>query len=402
MSLSDKVSNMITVLLGGYLLWSVFVQHKTVQPNFKHASDDVGEIKNLTAVLNKTGQLVTVGWSKTAPTNFDPAMIYPVWFGLGFLRELRVKKWDYFSFHFGTKMVQIAVADVFYSSVSFATIIDYETGEIIKMKRKMLPFVDSARQPKLGFNLAGCPTETVVFEKDGYKVTISQRQNTTLSACSFDISAEADGRFSANLNTLQSTSEDQLWELVPVSENRKYFFHALKSMNNKCSGTYTLDNKTVTFATDKCVGIIDRSRSVLYYKTSWIWASAAGFLTDGRRVSINFGQGIGHEKDVNVFFAVKVDGDVFVANPGPIVYDPSNPMAGFTFQTADFYNGDAKSLEIQFKPTKEVHVSENLLLISSNLNYLYGSFSGKIVTDKGETIFVEGLRGLMEVGKFKW
>jgi hypothetical protein len=402
MALSDKVSNLITFLLVGYFLYSVFIQHNDVEQSYTSNESDTQEITNLTHLLNKTGQLTRAGWSRTGPDTFNSSLVYPVWFGLNFLREVRIKKWDYFSFTFGTKLVQVVVANVWYSAISFVSVFDFETNELTKFKEKLIHLVNKEPFPLLASDLRECPATNYVFRKGGYVVSINQTLDNATGTCAFHVSAEVEGKFSGNFTSERNMTEEQLFELIPISENHRYFFYSLKSLNNRCQGQFTLEGKQVQINNDTCVGIMDQARSVLHYKTSWIWASAGGRTTDGKVISFNLGTGLGHAKGVNVFFAFKVDGKIIAPRPGPITYDKSNLMAGVTFRTAAFYPSDSLWMDVTFTPQKENHVTENVIVAKSNLHYVYGTFAGRIVDATGKPTTFTGLRGLVEVAAMKW
>ena len=147
---------------------------------------------------------------------------------------------------------------------------------------------------------------------------------------------------------------------------------------------------------------MDQSRAVLYYKTSWVWASAGGFTKDNQRISFNFGTGIGHSKGVNVYFAFKLNDKIISPRPGPITFDKSNLMAGVSFRTAAFYPSGNLWMDVTFTPQKEHLVSENLFLVKSELRYLYGTFAGRFVDESGKQVAFAGLRGVVEFAAMKW
>lgn len=402
MALSDKVSSIITIVLFSYLIYSVFIDHKELESNYNLDGLQTSEITNITAVLNKTGQLVSTGWMRKAPPAIDPGLIYPVWFGLGFMREVRVKKWDYFAFQFDTKLIQIVTADVYYAVSSFVNVHDFSTGLSTQFQHKLLPVLDRNRFPKLTYNISGCPAQAYTFAKDNYTVNMNQAYNETSKVCAFNLLASIDGRFAANLTSERDLTQDEIFEVFPVSENRRYFSHALKSLNNRCYGHASVDGQAMEAKLENCNSMMDQARSLPFYKTSWVWASAAGFAKDGSRLSLHFAEGVSTAKEVNVIFTFKVNGTVIEARPGPIVFDRSNLMAGFWFKTAAFYEGKNNWMDVKFMPAKDLLVTENVLVVSTRLHYLYGTFTGKVTNGEGKVLEFEGLRGLVEVAKMKW
>jgi hypothetical protein len=77
-------------------------------------------------------------------------------------------------------------------------------------------------------------------------------------------------------------------------------------------------------------------------------------------------------------------------------YDPADFMRPWKLNTPD------DRLQCTFEPFIERVAQTNLLLITSKVHQMFGRYSGKVVTDEGEVIKVEGLIGWAEEHHARW
>ena len=61
-------------------------------------------------------------------------------------------------------------------------------------------------------------------------------------------------------------------------------------------GSYSLDGQVFNCTKDfPCLTNIDIARGQMTYLTNWVWISLQTVLDDGRRIGLNFGEGIGYQ-----------------------------------------------------------------------------------------------------------
>lgn len=128
-------------------------------------------------------------------------------------------------------------------------------------------------------------------------------------------------------------NEENYYDVLPISEDHRYFTYNMKSSNNKCEGILKHSNKTVDIKTSSCYGTIDYKRGVYLYKTNWINVQAQGKSENGKAIALHFGEGIGHStaKSVEDFF--KIEGKIYQLNPVEIEADESNLMKELALTT---------------------------------------------------------------------
>ena len=78
---------------------------------------------------------------------------------------------------------------------------------------------------------------------------------------------------------------------IPIGANRFYFNRKINCM--PASGFIQCGDQTETLDSATCLGSLDWGRGVWEYRSFWNWASASGFLPDGRTIGLNLGCGFG-------------------------------------------------------------------------------------------------------------
>lgn len=403
MALSEKFSNLLTYILLAYLLFSLFIQHKETPKDTTTGVADQVEITEPGQFFNSSGQVANPGWSKKYLVDYNFERIYPVWFGLNIFKNFRVKKFEFYQFNFDNKIVQIAIGNVNYASTAFISVFDYEEKTSSTFHEQMLPISESKKFPNLGDNPFNCNASHYTFQKNNFTIIVKREFNKNLNACIINIAIEIENKMKANFVIDRDLSQDDHFDMLPVYENNKYFFYNLKSYGNKCHGFLEIDGKKSKIDGEKCTSMSDYGHGVFLYKTNWIWISGNGFLSNGKRIGLNFGGGASQSKTAkSVDEFVKIDGKVHKINPLILVYDKLNLMNGMTFKTNPIFGNEKNYAEVVFTPYKQVYFGSNHLIVSSNMNYVYGTFSGRIVDGNGQESTFDELQGMVEIMKFKW
>jgi len=401
MSLSDKFSTGINILLVGLILYNLFLKSHDRPKITDIGVADEAELQTHGKLLNTTGQLSEIGWSKRYIKEFSLADVYPVLFGFKALTPLKYKRFNYYSFTFDEKIMQIAVTNLSYGANVFVSFYDFDSKAIINESIKIIPLIDSKEAvPHLIEDPNGCQTNTITVKKGPLDLSIYTHLQG--HSCVSHLKIKWNGIIEADLTNSRNIHDDDLFDIMPISEDNKYFFNNLKSYNNLCHGKISLGQRTINVSESDCLGMIDYGRGIFHYRTSWFWASALGYLQDGRRFSFNSGYGISNKNVQSVEDAVKIDGKIVKLNPLEVIYDQRNLMNGFTFRTAQKFTDQNNSAEITFQSHRTGIVSENLLIISSSLTYVYGTFSGSVVDENGVKIEFTDIPGIIELAKFKW
>lgn len=401
MGLSDKFSSAINIFLVGLILYNLFFKSYDRPKIMDIGVADEVTLETSGKLLNTTGQLTEVGWSRRYLKEFSLADVYPVLFGFKALTPLKYKRFNYYSFTFDEKILQVAVSNLSYGANVFLSFYNFDTKEVVSDSIKIIPLIHSKDAiPNLIDDPNGCQTNTIVVKKGPLNLSIYTHLQG--GACVSHLKIKWDGIIEADLTTNRNTTEDDLFDIMPISDDNKYFFNNLKSYGNPCHGKIILAKQAINVSESNCLNMIDYGRGIFHYHTSWFWGSALGYLNSSQRFSINLGYGISNKNVRNIEDSVKIDGKVIKLNPLEVIYDHRNLMNGFTFRTAKQFSDQNNSAEITFQSHQTNLISENLLVISSSLRYVYGTYSGRVVDDKGVVIEFTDIPGIIELAKFRW
>jgi hypothetical protein len=116
------------------------------------------------------------------------------------------------------------------------------------------------------------------------------------------------------------------------------------------------------------LGSLDWGRGVWDYQSYWNWASASGFLPDGRTVGLNLGCGFGDLSQATENCLV-LDGQVHKLDTVKFDYESGNYMKPWKFSDSQ------GRLKLEFTPFKDRTAVTNLGVIYSQylrLSYLLG------------------------------
>ena len=161
------------------------------------------------------------------------------------------------------------------------------------------------------------------------------------------------------------------------------------------SGVIQAGGLRFDLAPSTCLGNLDWGRGVWAYKSFWVWASASGFLGDGRTLGLNMGYGFGDTSRAseNAFI---LDGRVHKLGTLNFQYSSADFMQPWRMRSPD------GRLDLEFTPIVERVAQTNALVLSSEVHQLFGRYNGWLITDRGEKIQVEDLVGWAEEHHARW
>jgi hypothetical protein len=134
---------------------------------------------------------------------------------------------------------------------------------------------------------------------------------------------------------------------------------------------------------------------VWQYSSFWNWASASGFLLDGRTIGLNLGTGFGDTSQATENCLI-VDGKIHKLESVSFDYDAGNYQAPWKLTDSE------ERLQLEFTPFKERLARTNLLLIFSEVHQMFGRYSGWVKTDDGEKLHINDLIGFAEEHHARW
>ena len=193
---------------------------------------------------------------------------------------------------------------------------------------------------------------------------------------------------------LRCPPEQELMAIViPIQGRRFYYNRKINCL--PAEGTLEYGGEQETLDPGRSLASLDWGRGVWQYRSYWNWASASGFLADGRRVGLNLGCGFGDLSRATEN-ALILEGRIHKL--GPVRFDYTS---GDYMRPWKFYD-DAQRIDLTFTPFKDRLARSNLLVIFSEVHQMFGRYSGCVTTDTGEVISIDGLVGFAEEHHARW
>jgi hypothetical protein len=143
------------------------------------------------------------------------------------------------------------------------------------------------------------------------------------------------------------------------------------------------------------LGNLDWGRGIWDYRSFWVWASASGFLPDGRTVGLNLGFGFGDTSKATEN-ALILNGRLHKLGQVDFQYSSQNFKQPWKMSSPDGH------LQLEFTPFVERVAKANLLLITSEVHQMFGRYRGTVIADDGEVIKIDGLIGWAEEHHAHW
>jgi hypothetical protein len=334
-------------------------------------------------LLSPSGRLAKIGWSRQPllDCNLENLALSP-W---NALQRLRVKRWDYYAVFTPRRFLAFGIADLGYAGNVFAYMLDFVTQlfheeSLVVSPGKNLQLPRNSHEGNAAFQRQSVRLDFQV-EADGRNLAISWPdfqggvglQAEIFLACPPDLE-------SMNL-------------IVPMHRRRFYFNRKINCM--PAEGFLRYGDVYEELAPHKCSGSLDWGRGIWPYNTFWNWASASGFLPDGRTFGLNLGAGFG-DTSVATENCLILEGRVHKLEQVSFQYDSKNYNRPWKFSDSQ------GRLSLEFKPFKERIARSNLLVVFSEVHQLFGYFSGSVTSDDGEIIPLVDLVGFAEEHHARW
>jgi hypothetical protein len=342
------------------------------------------ELKNTTPLLDKNGNLQQIGWSRypLLECNLENVAFYPKL--LRPLQFTRVKAWDYYAIFTPQRFFSATIANLGYAGNIFVYTIDFENGELHE-EGLVIP---------LGRGISLSRQTVGVCEYQGQGVHIKFETSPNSRNVFVDWPGFNNGLgIHADVNLGLVLTHQSMNIVIPISQKRFYYNHKINCLPS--SGSLIYGDVTENLTPFTALGQLDWGRGVWEYSSFWNWASASGFMPDGTTVGLNLGCGFG-DTSAATENALIIDGVLHKLDQVEFQYDPQDFMKPWKFLD------NQGRLDLDFIPFKDRYAATRLLVIDSQVHQLFGRYSGKIVTDNGDEIQLEGLIGFAEEHHAKW
>jgi hypothetical protein len=334
-------------------------------------------------LLNPEGRLAQVGWARQPllDCNLEAARFY----ALRPFQRFRIKRWDYYAVFTPKRFFSATIADLGYAGNIFVNSMDFETNELHE-EGLVIPFGKGVELPR---NSTDGDSH---FENEKASLTFRLRPDQRNLSVSWSEFHEGRG-IQADIILACLPGNESMNIVIPIGRKRFYYNRKINCL--PASGQIKYGDTTEAFNPKNCAGSLDWGRGVWDYQSYWNWASASGFLPDGRTVGINLGCGFG---------------DLSKAGENALILE--NRIHKLEQVKFDYVSGDYMRpwkftdtegrLDLVFTPFKDRTARTNLGIITSEVHQMFGRYNGKTIADNGEVIQIKDLVGFAEEHHAKW
>ncbi len=334
-------------------------------------------------LLDAQGRLAQIGWARQPllDCNLENAHFY----ALRYLQRFRIKRWDYYAVFTPRRFFSATVADLGYAGNVFVYTLDftsgdlYEEGLVIPLGRGMcLP-----RNSLSGETSFANRQASLRFQADGEARRIF-----------VDWPAYHDGRgIKAELALSCPPKHESLTIVIPIGQKRFYYNRKVNCL--PAQGYIHYGDWREQVHPNESLGSLDWGRGVWEYRSFWNWASASGFLPDGRTIGLNLGRGFGDLSRATENCVI-LDGRIHKLEQVSFDYHSPDYMRPWRF------TDNEGRLELTFTPFCERVARTNLGLIFSEVHQMFGRYTGQARLDDGQVVELRDLIGFAEEHHARW
>jgi Domain of unknown function (DUF2804), N-terminal/Domain of unknown function (DUF2804), C-terminal len=341
------------------------------------------EITNPGPLLDSRGRLSQVGWSPQPllDCNLEAAHFYT----LRPLQFLRLKRWDYYAVFTPRRFFSATIADLGYAGNIFVYTLDFASGALHE-EGLVVPLSRGVRLPR---NSQEGESSYV-----GKGVKLQFRAAPGMRQVFVDWPAFHNGRgMRADLHLDCPPEHESMTIVIPIGKKRFYYNRKINCL--PVSGYLRYGDAQEELRPSQCLASLDWGRGVWDYRSFWNWASASGFLPDGRRVGLNLGCGFGDLSAAGENCLV-LNGRIHKLDQVRFEYDPVDYSRPWKFSDSE------GRLSLDFVPFKDRTATTNLGIIYSQVHQMFGHYSGYAIADDGERVEIEALTGFAEEHQARW
>ena len=343
------------------------------------------EIKTRGTLLDSQGRLTQVGWSPQPllDCNLEKASFYPLWKKP--LQRFRVKRWDYYAVFTQQRFFSATVADLGYAGNIFVYALDFETDELHE-EGLVIPLGKGIHLPR------NSDQGETSYLGQGVRLhfeALPDRRTVFVDWPAF----HAGRGIKAELSLEYLPGHESMNIVIPISKKRFYYNRKINCL--KAQGSLQYGDIREDLQPDSSLGSLDWGRGVWDYQSFWNWASASGYLADGRSMGLNLGCGFGDTSTASENCLI-LDGRVHKLGAVTFDYQPGDYLKPWKF------NDDQGQLDLTFIPFKDRLAQTDLKVITSQVHQMFGRYSGCATTGSGEQIQIHNLIGFAEEHQARW
>jgi len=334
-------------------------------------------------LLTPDGKLAQVGWSRQPllDCNLEAARFY----ALRAFQRFRVKRWDYYAVFTPRRFFSATIADLGYAGNIFVYTVDFQTRELHE-EGLVVPLSRGVVLPR------NSTEGDSRFEGSGVRLEFGVRNAERRVVVSWPNFHDGRG-IEADITLTAPPGYESMTIVIPIGKRRFYYNRKINCLPASGSLRYGDIRETLDPAT--CIGSLDWGRGVWEYRSFWNWASASGFLPDGRTVGLNLGCGFGD-------LSAATENALILANRIHKL-----DQVHFGYVSGDYmkpwrFTDNEGRLDLTFTPFLERTARTNLGVIFSEVHQMFGRYNGRAIADDGEEVAIRDLIGFAEEHRARW
>ena len=334
-------------------------------------------------LLDAQGRLAQIGWARQPrlECNLENARFY----ALRFLQRFRIKRWDYYAVFTPQRFFSATIADLGYAGNVFVYTLDFAGGDLHE-EGLVVPLGKGIRLPRdsaSGETAFANRQATLRFE------AASEERRIFVNWPGYH-----EGRgIQAEIALSCPPEHESMTIVIPIGEKRFYYNRKINCL--PAQGYIRYGELHEDLYPHQCLGSLDWGRGVWEYRSFWNWASASGFLPDGRTVGLNLGCGFGDLSRATENCVI-LDGRVHKLDQVSFEYQSGEYMRPWRF------TDNEGRLELTFTPFKERVARTKLGLIDSEVHQMFGRYAGHARLDDGQVVELRDVIGFAEEHHARW
>ncbi len=334
-------------------------------------------------LLDAQGVLTQIGWARQPllECNLENARFYK----LRCLQRFRIKRWDYYAVFTPRRFFSATIADLGYAGNVFVYTLDFTSGDLYE-EGLVIPLGWGIQLPRDSHS----GESRFVNRKATLRFSVVDGERRVF----VDWPGYHQGRgIKAELTLTCPPQHESMTVVIPIGAKRFYYNRKINCL--PAQGYIQYGELREALYPTESLGSLDWGRGVWEYQSFWNWASASGFLPDGRTLGLNLGCGFG---------------DLSRATENCVILDGRvHKLAHVTFdyRSGDYmlpwhFTADDGRLDLTFTPFKERIARTNLAVITSEVHQMFGRYNGYARLDDGQVLEVRDLIGFAEEHHARW
>jgi hypothetical protein len=334
-------------------------------------------------LLDAYGCLVQVGWARQPQleSNLENARFY----ALRSFQRFRIKRWDYYAVFTPQRFFSATIADLGYAGNIFVYTLDFASGDL-QEEGLVIPFGKGVSLPR----------DSVSGEASfaDHRATLQFQAEPGERRVFVDWPGFHSGRgIRAEIALSCPAEHESMTIVIPIGAKRFYYNRKINCM--PATGYIQYGDRREALHSQDCLGSLDWGRGVWEYQSYWNWASASGFLPDGRTVGLNLGCGFGDLSRATENCII-LGGRIHKLDQVRFDYQAGNYMQPWHF------SDDQGRLDLIFTPFRERIAVTKLGLIDSEVHQMFGRYNGQAILDDDQVLEVRDLIGFAEEHHARW